>query len=69
MDVETRITNAMEKRDGSITETELNRYVTRISKTVRDVALKSLQKSGIIRVFKEINLDKPGTNPTIYSFA
>ena len=64
--IKERILKAALKRGSKLTQSELTRYVTRITKEVKEKAIKELEKEGYIEVVTIKQLDRTGRNPTYY---
>ena len=64
--IKQRILKAAFKRGNKLTQSELTRYVTRITKEIKEKAIKELEKEGYIETVVTKQLDKTGCNPTYY---
>lgn len=64
--IKKRILKAAFKRGNKLSQSELTRYVTRVSKEMKNKALYELEKEGYIERVVTKQLDKTGCNPTYY---
>ena len=63
----TRIINALVKRDGTITKSQITRLFDRIKDNSEQVELKLMAKEGLIDIVVKEQKEKTGLNPTIYN--
>jgi len=63
----TRIINALVKRDGTITKSQITRLFDRIKDNSEQDELKLMAKEGLIDIVVKEQKEKTGLNPTIYN--
>lgn len=63
----TRIINALVKRDGSITKSQITRLFDRIKDNSEQDELLLMAKEGLIEIITKVQKEKTGLNPTIYN--
>lgn len=61
-----RILRAAFKRNNKLTQTELTRFVTRVSLDEKRKAIKELEREGYIEVVTTKQVTTTGCNPTCY---
>jgi len=67
MKLRTRIINALIKRDGVITKSQITRLFDRIKDGSELTELNLMKKEGLIDIVVKVQKEKTGLNPTIYN--